>query len=42
MKSRVLHQDLTLAYQEMATDEEREQEAIVWNEGVIIANDAKK
>lgn len=35
VKPHVLPQDLRLAYQEMATDEDREQEAAEWNEGVI-------
>ena len=35
VKPHVLHQDLALAYQEMAADQEREQEAAVWTEGVI-------
>jgi mRNA interferase MazF len=35
VKPHVLHQDLELAYREMALDEEREQEAIAWSEGVI-------
>jgi len=35
VKPHVLHQDLELSYQEMARDEEREREAIVWSEGLI-------
>jgi hypothetical protein len=35
VKPHVLHQDLALAYQEMASDEEREHEAAAWSEGVI-------
>jgi predicted CopG family antitoxin len=35
VKPHVLHQDLVLAYQEMALDEEREHEAVVLSEGVI-------
>lgn len=35
VKPHVLHQDLELAYQEMALDEKREHEAAAWNEGVI-------
>lgn len=35
VKPHVLNQDLALAYQEMASDEEREREAAVWSEGVI-------
>ncbi len=31
----LLHQDLEAAYREMAQDEEREQEALEWSEGVI-------
>ena len=43
VKPHVLHQDLELAYREMALDEEREQEAIDWSEGVIgDLNDEKR
>lgn len=35
VKPHVLHQDLTLAYQEMASEEAREREAADWSEGVI-------
>lgn len=35
LKPHVLHQDLKLAYREMALDEEREHEATTWIEGVI-------
>jgi predicted CopG family antitoxin len=35
VKPHVLHQDLTQAYQEMASDEGREHEATAWSEGVI-------
>lgn len=35
VKPHVLHQDLVLAYQEMATDEKREHDAADWSEGVI-------
>jgi predicted CopG family antitoxin len=35
IKPHVLSQDLILAYREMASDEEREQEAVAWSEGVI-------
>ena len=35
VRPHVLRQDLLLAYQEMAGDEEREQEATAWSEGVI-------
>lgn len=35
VKPHVLRQDLQLAYQEMALDEEREREAALWSEGVI-------
>lgn len=35
VKPHVLPQDLTLAYQEMAADEDREHEAAEWNEGLI-------
>ena len=35
VKPHVLHQDLELAYREMALDEKREQEATAWHEGVI-------
>jgi predicted CopG family antitoxin len=43
VKPHVLHQDLALAYQEMASDEEREHEAAAWSEGVIgDLNDAER
>lgn len=43
VKPHVLHQDLTLAYREMAADEKRESEAAEWSEGVIgDLNDAKR
>ena len=43
VKPHVLHQDLELAYREMALDEEREHEAITWSEGVIgDLNDAER
>lgn len=43
VKPHVLHQDLELAYQEMALDETREHSAIAWNEGVIgDLNDAER
>jgi predicted CopG family antitoxin len=35
VKPHVLHQNLELAYREMALDEEREREANDWSEGVI-------
>jgi predicted CopG family antitoxin len=35
VKPHVLNQDLELAYREMALDEEREQEAVAWSEGLI-------
>ena len=35
VKPHVLHQDLTLAYQEMAADEDRERQATAWSEGII-------
>ena len=35
VKPHVLHQDLSLAYQEMASDEKREQEAREWVDGTI-------
>lgn len=43
VKPHVLHQDLEFAYREMALDEEREQEAAIWSEGVIgDVNDAQR
>lgn len=43
VKPHVLHQDLELAYREMASDEKREQEAADWSEGVIgDVNDTKR
>lgn len=43
IKPHVLHQDLVAAYQEMASDEEREHEAADWSEGVIgDLDDAKR
>ena len=43
VKPHVLHQDLALAYQEMALDEEREHKAAAWSEGVIgDSNDAER
>lgn len=43
VKPHVLHQDLELAYREMASDEEREHEATAWSEGTIgDLNDAEK
>ncbi len=43
VKPHVLHQDLELAYREMALDQKREQEAAAWIEGVIEdANDAQR
>jgi len=35
VKPHILHQDLEIAYREMALNAEREHEAIEWNEGVI-------
>lgn len=35
VKPHVLHKDLELAYQEMASDEEREKEANAFSEGII-------
>lgn len=35
VKPHVLHQDLELAYREMALDKEREREANDWSEGII-------
>lgn len=35
VKPHVLHSDLVLAYQEMASDEEREQSALLLSEGII-------
>lgn len=43
VKPHVLHQDLVLAYQDMAAEEEREREASSWSEGVIgDVNDAER
>ena len=43
VKPHVLHQDLALAYQEMASDEARERKALEWSEGVIgDSNDAER
>ncbi len=43
VKPHVLHQDLAAAYQEMASDEEREHEAEIFSEGVIgDLNDAER
>jgi predicted CopG family antitoxin len=43
VKPHVLHQDLELAYREMALDEEREHEATAWSEGVVgDSNDAER
>jgi len=35
LRPHVLHEDLELAYKEMAADEQRENEAEVWSEGLI-------
>ncbi|HEX4044897.1 MAG TPA: addiction module antitoxin [Gammaproteobacteria bacterium] len=35
VRPHVLHQNLNRVYQEMAMDEEREHEALLWSEGVI-------
>ena len=43
VKPHVLHQDLELAYREMALDEEREHEATDWSEGIIgDSNDSER
>ena len=43
VKPHVLHQDLELAYLDMALDEAREHEAMAWSEGIIgDINDAKR
>ncbi len=43
VRPHVLHQNLILAYQEMALDEEREYEAADWIEGVVgDVNDEKR
>ncbi|MBV8801573.1 MAG: addiction module antitoxin [Gammaproteobacteria bacterium] len=43
VKPHVLHQDLELAYRDMALDEEREYEAMAWSEGIIgDVNNAKR
>lgn len=43
VKPHVLHEDLELAYREMALDEEREIEALGWSEGLLgDVNDEKR
>ncbi|OGT46294.1 MAG: addiction module antitoxin [Gammaproteobacteria bacterium RIFCSPHIGHO2_12_FULL_41_20] len=43
VKPHVLHQDLELAYKEMAADEKREQQATAWSEGLLgDIHDAKR
>jgi hypothetical protein len=43
VKPHVLHQDLELAYRDMALDEAREHDAMAWSEGVVgDINDAKR